>query len=241
VATRQRADSKRKKTKKKKSQLPAKKGSRGRPRKESTAENPRPTGAPISLGWVLALKRLREGHTVEQLAEILNYTPGRFGNEREANGENRRIAFTPKLVNLCELSQSTVTWHTTRYAAWSGVPVGGINLIQQISSHFRDEDGSGEQTAIAVAMAKAMRDICHYVVENADELNAASLDDVPAARREAVKAHTEREPDPSKHQKIKKLLAVADMLLELYPEEARALLRADAARRFPVTKRPDQT
>ena len=193
------------------------------------------TDDPIPRNVSVTLRFLRElhGHSLRRMAEALNKTPG-----RKVAGKTPKTAakFDHDLIDAIETQERLKIWHLGRYANWYGMPAGAILLFSQLSSHLRD--GNAEDVELAKAVAQAVKQICDYMIDNADRLAAAlpgeSGDGQPRERRLEALVRNCAYKDASAEQRRKDARQVAILyeIMNRYAAETKTSYREFSEEKF---------
>lgn len=193
------------------------------------------TDDPIPRNVSITLRFLREssGHSLRRMADVLNRTPGR----KVAGKDPQRAAkFDHDLIDAIENRERLKLWQLGRYANWCGMPAGAILLFSQFASHVRD--GSAEDLELTKAVAQAVKQICDYVIDNADMLAAAmpreGRDGQPREKRLEALVRACAYKDSSAGQKRKDACQIAVLyeIMNRYAAEARTCYREHSEKKF---------
>jgi hypothetical protein len=187
---------------------------------------------PRNLAVTLRLLRVAAHHSSHSLPDELNGTPG-----RAVPGRDRRPAakFNHDMISNIENGVSLKIWQLGRYANWCGIPPGTLLLLSQLASHLRD--GTAEDIRLAKTLAHAARELCDYVIQNADKLASLNSDTLPDDDKGAAVADIVRKcayQDASKEDEIRtaRQILIVKELLDQYPEAAKGPYKEHANRRF---------
>ena len=173
------------------------------------------------------------------MVDELNNTPGR---KIPGRGRGRAAKFDHDLVNALEHQEKLKIWHLGRYANWCGMPPGAIILFSQLASHLRD--GDLEDMQLSKSIAEAVKEVCQYVIDSADQLAVRESDKGAGAPRdrklEALVRGCEYK-DQSEEQKRHdaRLVHALHRILSRYPPEAKELYRRHARKKFRGTTPKD--
>ena len=193
------------------------------------------TDDPIPRNISVMLRFLRESecHSLRSMAEELNNTPG-----RKIAGRNRRRAakFDHDSINALENQERLKIWHLGRYANWCGMPAGAIILFSQLASHLRD--GDLEDVELTKSIAAAVKQVCEYVIGNADRLaGGPPASNGPSEARDRKLETLVREcsyRDVNAEQKLEdaRLIFALYQIMSCYAPEAKKLYRSHSRKKF---------
>jgi len=156
-------------------------------------------------------------HTLHDLAEALNSTPGRTKSG---------AIFSYEMVSNLEKSEYLYVWQIARYANWCGLPVSAIMLVQELAAHFRDAD-----EGLARSIAEAVRTVCEHALGRSSHLAGRHPGRrVKDAKEKFIAEMKYRRPDWTP--KDTRLALIADELLSAYPSTAMKAKRLAAYERF---------
>jgi hypothetical protein len=190
---------------------------------------------PIPRNISVTLRFLRElsGHSLRRMAEALNKTPG---HKVAGKSPKRPAKFDHDLIDAIENRQRLKIWQLSRYANWYGMPAGAILLFSQFASHLRD--GSAEDVELTKTVAQAVKQICDYVIENADNLATATpgegRDGKPRERRlEAlVRACAHRDSSAAQKREDARQVMILYEIMNRYMVEAKKRYREHSEKKF---------
>jgi len=193
------------------------------------------TDGPIPRNVSLALRFLREAqrHSLRNMADELNNTPG-----RKIAGKNRTraVKFDHDTIDAIENQERLKIWQLGRYANWSGMPGGAIILFSQLASHLRD--GAPEDVELTKSIAASVKEVCDFVIAHADRLAGEPPGGTSGARDRTLETLV-REcsyKDANAEQKLDdaRLIFALYHIMDRYAPEAKKLYRNHSRKRFPA-------
>ena len=187
---------------------------------------------PSNVAVTLRLLRVSAGFSSHSMPDELNRTPGRTVPGRDGRPAAK---FNHDTISNIENAISLKIWQLGRYGNWYGIPPATLMLLSQLASHLRD--GTAEDVELAKTLALAARDLCEYIVENADRLasldpHALPTDGEGKVLAEILKKCAYQDADKKEQLKNARQILIAKELLDNYPEKAKHPYKEHARRRF---------
>ena len=167
------------------------------------------------------------------MSDELNATPG-----RKIGGKNpgRAAKFDHDLINALENQERLKVWHLSRYANWLGMPPGAIILFSQLASHLKDAEM--EDIELTKSIARAVKQVCEYVIANAEQLAGRPPDSNGTSKARDRKLETLMRECAYKNASAKQKLEDARLIFALYQimnryaPEARTLYHNHSRKKF---------